>query len=400
MKLWTKILIGMLVGVALGVVAPALVPYIAPVGTLFISAIKMLIVPLVFSSLVTGMTSMDDVKKLGRISFKTITVYLTTTLVAISIGLLIGELFQPGAGMNLAAAGEQVTKEAPSLVKTITGLIPRNPVAAMVNGNILQIIVFAIFLGLSINFAGEKGTPVKKFFSSFAEVMYSMTNIVMACAPYGIAALIAKVVAQFGLEALLPLAKIICAAYIGSILHILFTYGGYVSIIGRLNPVNFFRGIVDAQMVAFSTSSSAGTLPATIRCTEKNLGVSPSISSFVLPLGATINMDGTAIYQGVCALFIAQAYNIDLTMGNIVTIMLTGTLASIGTAGVPGAGLIMLSLILSSVGLPMEGIALIAGIDRILDMARTVVNISGDAMTALVVSRTEREMDEEVYNAS
>lgn len=400
MKLWTKILIGMIVGVVIGGFAPFVVPYIAPVGTLFINAIKMLIVPLVFASLVTGMTSMDDVKKLGRISFKTISIYLTTTLIAISIGLIIGELLQPGAGMNLAAAGEQVTKEAPSLANTITGLIPKNPIDAMVKGNILQIIVFAIFIGLSINYAGEKAAPVKNFFESLAEVMYTMTSIVMACAPYGIAALIAKVVAQYGLAALLPLAKIICAMYVGALVHILLTYGGYVTVIGRLSPVKFFRGMVDAQMVAFSTSSSAGTLPATIRCTEKNLGVSPSISSFVLPLGATINMDGTAIYQGVCALFIAQAYNIDLTMGNIVTIMLTGTLASIGTAGVPGAGLVMLSLILSSVGLPMEGIALIAGIDRILDMARTTVNISGDAMTAVLVSRTENELDEEVYNAS
>ena len=400
MKLWMQILIGMLVGVAIGVIAPAAVPYIAPIGALFINAIKMLIVPLVFASLVTGMTSMDDVKKLGRISLKTIGIYLSTTLVAISIGLIIGELLQPGSGMNLAAAGEQVAKEAPSIGQTIIGLIPKNPVSAMVKGNILQIIVFAIFLGLSINFAGEKAAPVKNFFAALAEVMYSMTSIVMACAPYGVAALIAKVVAQYGLDALLPLAKIICAVYAGAILHVLMTYGGYVTLFGRLNPMHFLRGIVDAQMVAFSTTSSAGTLPATIRCAEKNLGVSPSISSFVLPLGATINMDGTAIYQGVCALFIAQAYNIDLSMGNIVTIMLTGTLASIGTAGVPGAGLIMLSLILSSVGLPMEGIALIAGIDRILDMARTTVNISGDAMTAVLVSRTENELDESIYNAS
>ncbi|WP_157471201.1 dicarboxylate/amino acid:cation symporter [Halodesulfovibrio spirochaetisodalis] len=399
MKLWTKILIGMVVGVVLGAFAPAFVPYVAPVGTLFINAIKMLIVPLVFASLVTGMTSMDDVKKLGRISAKTIGIYLTTTLIAISIGLIVGELLQPGAGMNLVAAGEQVAKEAPSLSKTLTGLIPKNPIDAMVKGNILQIIIFAIFLGLSINFAGEKAAPVKTFFSSFAEVMYSMTAIVMACAPYGVAALIAKVVAQYGLDALLPLAKIIGAVYVGAILHVFVTYSSYVAVVARLNPVKFFRGILDAIMVAFSTTSSAGTLPATIRCAEKNLGVSSSVSSFVLPLGATINMDGTAIYQGVCALFIAQAYNIDLTMGNIVTIMLTGTLASIGTAGVPGAGLIMLSLILSSVGLPMEGIALIAGIDRILDMARTTVNISGDAMTAVLVSRTENELDEEVYNA-
>lgn len=399
MKLWTKILIGMVVGVVLGAFAPAFVPYVAPVGTLFINAIKMLIVPLVFASLVTGMTSMDDVKKLGRISAKTIGIYLTTTLIAISIGLIVGELLQPGAGMNLVAAGEQVAKEAPSLSKTLTGLIPKNPIDAMVKGNILQIIIFAIFLGLSINVAGEKAAPVKTFFSSFAEVMYSMTAIVMACAPYGVAALIAKVVAQYGLDALLPLAKIIGAVYVGAIIHVFVTYSSYVAVVARLNPVKFFRGILDAIMVAFSTTSSAGTLPATIRCAEKNLGVSSSVSSFVLPLGATINMDGTAIYQGVCALFIAQAYNIDLTMGNIVTIMLTGTLASIGTAGVPGAGLIMLSLILSSVGLPMEGIALIAGIDRILDMARTTVNISGDAMTAVLVSRTENELDEEVYNA-
>ncbi|MCM0754047.1 dicarboxylate/amino acid:cation symporter [Desulfovibrio aminophilus] len=400
MKLWMKILIGMAAGTLFGLLFKAGVPYVEPLGALFIKGIKLLIVPLVFASLVTGMTSMENIRQLGRISLKTFTIYMATTACAVSVGLFMSWAFQPGAGMGLAAPQDAAAKVPPSVVETLLDMVPANPLAGMVEGNILQIITFAILLGLSMNLAGQKSEPVRRFCESLAEIMYSMTSIVISFAPVGVFALMAKVVAQYGLEALLPLAKIIFLVYGGCLLHMVLVYGGSVGLLARLNPLRFFRGSLDAQLVAFSTSSSSGTLPATIRCAEQNLGVSKSVASFVLPLGATINMDGTAIYQGVCAVFVAQAYGVDLTVANYATIVLTATLASIGTAGVPGAGLIMLSLILSSIGLPMEGLALIAGIDRILDMARTTVNVTGDAMTALLVAKSEGELDMAVYEAN
>nr|WP_280712762.1 dicarboxylate/amino acid:cation symporter [Desulfobaculum xiamenense] len=395
-----KILIGMVAGVAFGLACPDAAPYVEPLGTLFIRGIKLLIVPLVFASLVSGMTSMSDMRKLGRISVRTFAIYFVTTAFAVSIGLALATLAGPGQGMGLHAQAAQAVREAPSVVDTLLDIVPVNPLQSLVEGNILQIIAFAVLLGLSMNIAGEAAAPVRRFCHSLADIMYVMTSIVIAFAPIGVFALMANVVARYGMDALLPLAEIILLMFAGSALHILFVYGGGVALVARLNPMNFFRGILDAQMVGFSTSSSSGTLPANLRCTERNLGVPSSIASFVLPLGATINMDGTAIYQGICTVFIANAYGVDLTLGNFATIVLTATLASIGTAGVPGAGLIMLSLILSAIGLPMEGLALIAGIDRILDMARTTVNISGDAMTAVLVARSENELDLDVYGAA
>ena len=342
---------------------------------------------------------MSDSAKLGRISVKTIAIYLITTAFAVSIGLLFGALFTPGEGMNMVASGVQETKQAPSLVQILVGLVPTNPVAAFAEGNILQIIVFAIALGVSMNLIGEKAAPAVKLFDSLAEVFYKLTDLVMRCAPIGVFALIAGVVASHGIEVLLPLASVIGVIYLASITHMLLVYGGLVSLLARLSPLRFFKGVAPALAVAFSTSSSAGTLPVSIECARKNLGVSQGVAGFVLPVGATINMDGTAIYQGVLALFIAQAFGIDLNAGQYLMIILTATLASIGTAGVPGAGLIMLGLVLTSVGLPLEGVALIAGIDRILDMARTTVNVAGDLMTTTLVGSSEKELDREIYNS-
>ncbi|MEH6344287.1 MAG: dicarboxylate/amino acid:cation symporter [Bermanella sp.] len=395
--LWKKILIGLVLGVAVGAFLGADAEYIKPLGTLFINAIKMLIVPLVFCSLVVGVTSMQDTKKMGRIGFKTIAIYMFTTAIAISIGLGIGTIMEPGAGLNMVATADAVAKEAPSLVDTLLAMVPKNPIGALAAGNILQIIVFALGLGIALTLIGEKGKPVVRVFESFAEAMYKLTEIVMSFAPIGVFALSAWVAGKYGLDILLPLVKVIAAVYIGCVLHVLFVCGGMVGILAKLNPVRYFKGIRDAQMVAFTTTSSSGTLPVSMRCAHEKLGVSRSISSFTLPLGATINMDGTALYQGVCALFIAQAFGIDLSGADYVTIVLTATLASIGTAGVPGAGLIMLSLVLSTVGLPMEGLAIIAGIDRILDMARTSVNVSGDLMVSLLIGKSENELNEAVY---
>lgn len=399
MPLWQQILIGLVLGVLTGVLFKADALVLAPIGALFLNAIKMLIVPLVFVSLVAGITAMSDSAKLGRISVKTIAIYLVTTAFAVSIGLLFGALFTPGEGMNMVASAAQEAKQAPSLVQILVGLVPSNPVAAFAEGNILQIIVFAIALGVSMNLIGEKAAPAVKLFDSLAEVFYKLTDLVMRCAPIGVFALIAGVVASHGIEVLLPLAGVIGVIYLASITHMLLVYGGLLAVLARLSPLRFFKGAAPALAVAFSTSSSAGTLPVSIECARKNLGVSQGVAGFVLPVGATINMDGTAIYQGVLALFIAQAFGVDLNAGQYLMIILTATLASVGTAGVPGAGLIMLGLVLTSVGLPLEGVALIAGIDRILDMARTTVNVAGDLMTTTLVGSSEKELDRDIYNS-
>ncbi|VXC89098.1 Glutamate transporter homolog [Pseudomonas sp. 8Z] len=397
--LWQQILVGLALGVVVGMLFKSGAQALMPVGTLFLNAIKMLIVPLVFISLVAGITAMSDSAKLGRISVKTITIYLITTAFAVSIGLLFGTLFSPGEGMHMVASGSAEAKQAPSLVQILVGLVPTNPVTAFAEGNILQIIVFAIALGVSMNLVGEKAAPAIRLFDSLAEVLYKLTDLVMRFAPIGVFALIAGVVASHGIEVLLPLAGVIGVIYLASLAHLLLIYGGLIGGLARLSPLRFFRGIAPALAVAFSTSSSSGTLPVSIECARKNLGVSQGVAGFVLPVGATINMDGTAIYQGVLALFIAQAFGIDLNAGQYLMIILTATLASIGTAGIPGAGLIMLGLVLSSVGLPLEGVALIAGIDRILDMARTTVNVAGDLMTTTLVGNSEKELDRDIYNS-
>lgn len=397
LSLTTKIFIGLIAGIIAGLCLTGnpefLENYIKPVGTLFINLIKLVIVPLVLSSLVVGASSIGDPKQIGRIGGKTLAYYLLTTAFAVIIGLVLGTVLNPGAGLSIPAGVVAEAKEAPKLIDTILNIVPSNPIKAIVDGNMLQIIVFALLLGIAVTMLPkEKGKPFISFFDSLAEVMYKITAIVMELAPYGVFALIAPVVAKNGPAVLIPFAKVIFAVYIGCILHAAIVYSTAVSTIGKMSPIKFFKGIAPAAITAFTTTSSSATLPVTMKNTIDNLGVSEKIASFVLPLGATINMDGTALYQGVCALFVAQVYGIDLTMAQMGTIVLTATLASIGTAGVPGAGLIMLSMVLQAVGLPLEGVALIAGIDRILDMMRTCINIVGDASCAVVVATTENEI--------
>ena len=397
--LWQKILAGLALGILAGALMGEDASVFKPIGDVFISAIKMLIVPLVFSTLVVGITAMRDPQKMGRIGVRTIGLYLLTTAFAIAIGLLASLIFQPGVGLTMSFESGVEAKEAPSLVEILVGLVPQNPIDALASGNILQIIVFAIGLGISLTLIGEKGEPVIRVFESFAEAMYKLTSFVMALAPFGVFGLIAHVSGSYGLEVLLPLAKVIGVAYLASVLHVLIVYSGLLALLGRLNPVRYLQGILDALVVAYSSASSSGTLPVSLRCAQKNLGVSEGVAGFVLPVGATINMDGTAIYQGVVAVFIAQLLGVELSLMDYGMIIVTGTLASIGTAGVPGAGLVMLSIVMAQIGLPLEAIAVIAGIDRILDMARTSVNVAGDLMVTTLVGKSEGELDEGVYNA-
>jgi len=396
-KIGIGFIIGLILGFLIGPIAPnspfvakVVLPVLQLIGNIFLSLLKMLIVPLVFSSLVTGASSIGDPKALGRIGVKTIAFYLGTTIVAIVIGLLLGNIIQPGVGMAIEGA-KAVAKEPQTIFDVILNIFPANPLKALVEGTMLQVIVFALFLGVAATLIGERGKAFLEFNSSLAEVMFKITAIVMKTAPLGIFALIAVTAAKYGPAVLAPFAKVIFAIYLGCILQMLLVYSGLIAGIVHKSPMWFFSGVREAMLAAFVTRTSAGVLPISMDNVQNKLGVSENVSSFVLPLGATINMDGTAIYEGVCALFIAQAFGIDLSLGAQLGILMTATLASIGTAGVPGAGLIMLSMVLLSAGLPIEGMALVAGIDAVLDMARTCVNVTGDMCVSAVIAKTEGE---------
>lgn len=398
-NLLTQILIAFIMAIILGIIFGESIEVIRPLGDLFLRLIQFIIAPLILATLVVGVASTGDPKSLGRVGGKTIIYYLVTTAIAIVIGLAFAYAISPGKGLSIdVEAAETVeVNETEGVVQTFLNIIPTNPFASLTDGNILQIIFFAIFVGLAITLIGKKADSVKRFFEGFSEIMFAITGIVMRVAPIGILGLVAPIVGQYGAQVLLPLLKIIVAVAIACIVHALIIYSLSVKTFAKMNPLTFFKGIGPAAIVAFSTASSAATLPVTIKNTRENLGVSNKVSSFVLPLGATINMDGTAIYQGIAVVFIAQFYGLDLTLIQLVTVVLTTVLASIGTAGVPGAGMIMLAMVLSAIGLPLEGIALIAGVDRILDMFRTTVNIVGDASCAVVVAGTEDEIDRTAF---
>ena len=392
MKLWVKILIGFAIGAVVGLIIGPSIAVVKPLGDLFIRLIKMLIVPLVFCSLVVGASSIGDLKKLGRVGGKTIVYFLVTTAIAITLAIIFAVIFNPAGGYIFKQVGVFEAKPMPKAADVILSLVPTNALNAMVTDNMLQIIVFALFVGIEISLIGEKGKPAFAFFESIAEIMYSIVGMIMNFAPIGVFALIAWVVGTSGAEVLLPLARVIFVVYFVNILHALIVYSCAVYIWAKMRPSYFFRGFFEAMAVAFSTCSSSATLPISMHCAQENLGVSKEISSFVQPLGATINMDGTAIYQGVCAVFIAGVFGIKLGLSQYLMIIVAATLASIGTAGVPGAGMIMLSMVLEVVGLPLEGILLVAGIDRILDMIRTCMNVTGDAAGAVVIAASEGEL--------
>lgn len=396
LSLSTKILIGLILGVVAGLALAGSTKFIAtwitPFGTIFINLIRMVIVPLVFASLLVGAASVGDIKKLGRMGGKTVGYYLVTTAFAVTLGLVLGNLIDPGIGLTIPEGAQYAPGTPVPASQVIINLFPNNPLNALVTGSMLQIIVFALFIGIGATLVGEKAKPVIAFFDGLAEITYKIVGIVMIVAPIGVFALITPVVAANGPAVLLPLLKIIIAVYIGCFLHAGVIYSLAVRTLGNMSPVKFFKGMFPAMVVAFTTCSSSATLPISMKCAEENLGVSKEVASFVQPLGATINMDGTALYQGICALFVAQVYGIDLSVGQQVTVILTATLASIGTAGVPSAGLIMLTMVLQSIGLPLEAVALVAGVDRILDMIRTTVNITGDASAAVIVEVSEQKL--------
>jgi Na+/H+-dicarboxylate symporter len=425
--LWKRVLMGLVLGATLGLVlrqtlgsdaaAANVNAWAKPIGDAFISLIKMLVVPLIFTTLVSGVLAMGDPKKLGSLGGRALAMYMGTTVIAISFGLLIGTLIQPGAGFDTTmaspadlestraklAANPPAGSVGEQLMRTLLSIIPDNPVAALAKGDVLQIIFFAILLGIGILLSGEVGKPLENIFNSASEAVMKMTLIVMETAPIGVFALMAWVLGQYGLGVLTVLGKMTASLYIACALHMLFTYGFIIKGIIRLPVLPFFRGAVDAQALAFSTSSSNATLPMTISCATKNLGIGKPVASSVLPLGATINMDGTALYQGLIALFAVQALGIPVTASMYVTIILMATLVSIGTAGVPSVSLLLATTTLGIVGATPEQtvliIALLFPFDRILDMMRTVTNVTGDLAVATAVAKWEGELDEDVFRA-
>lgn len=402
-----KIFIGLIIGIILGLLCVAdgpldntfflntdvtslklLQEYVKPIGDIFLNLLKFVVVPIVLLSIICGIISLSDIKKVWSIGIKTILFYLFTTFIALIIGTIIAMLFKNKFVILDVTGAEYTAKETKNFIQVVADMFPTNIVAPLLNASMLQVIVIALFVGFAIIIAGDKAKPFATVLESANAVFIEIMDMIIHFSPVGIVCLIAPVIAENGPKILGSLALVIGIAYLGYIIHMLVTYSALITVFTDIRPVEFFKGIAPAMVMAFSSASSVGTLPINIDCTVK-MGGKKDIVSFVLPLGATINMDGTAIYQAVCTVFIASCYGITLTLPQIITVIVTATIASIGTAGVPGAGVVMLAMVLQAVGLPVDGIALVLGVDRIFDMGRTVVNITGDSACALCVSSTE-----------
>ena len=415
MQLSTKILVGMSAGIIVGLLFNALggsdpdesvlITWIVEnifdvIGKIFVVSLKLLVVPLVFFSLVCGSASMGKDIKMGQIAIKTILLYLLTTAIAVSIALLVANIVDPGVGINTGTIDSFEVKTAPSVKEVLIGIFPDNPFRAMVDGNMLQIIVFAILVGVAILKTGDPGKAVLRGCVLINEVIMKMVFMLINLAPYGVFCLLAKLFTREGFSAIVNLAIYFSTIVFVLSFHAAVIYSAILYIFTGLNPLKLFKNMRPAMLFAFSTSSSNATIPVTLTTVRNRLGADNSIASFTIPLGATVNMDGTAIMQGIATVFIAQAYGLELSMIQYVSVVATATLASIGTAGVPGVGLITLAMVLQQVGLPVEGIGLIIGVDRLLDMLRTVVNISGDGMVTTVVASSEKRLDRAVFNSS
>ena len=393
LKIHSQILIAIVLGVAVGLLLGEKTVHIKIVGDLFIRLLKMIIIPLILASMVAGIVSLGDVRKLGRIGIRTFLYYTATTLLAVLVGLVLVNVIRPGAGVKMGTeeAVELAQRETPSVVSIVKDIVPENLFAAMAQDKVLSIIFFSILLGVAISSVGEKGRGLALLFEALNGVMMKITGWIMRLAPFGVFALMAYTIGSMGLSVIKPLTLYMATVVVGLSIHAIVTLPALLSIFGRYSPLKFIKDVFSAVATAFSTASSAATLPITMDCVEKNAGVSNKVASFVLPLGATVNMDGTALYEAVAAMFIAQAYNIHLTIWQQVVIMLTATLASIGAAAIPGAGLVTMVIVLKAVNLPLEGIGMILAVDRLLDMLRTAVNVWGDACGTAVVARLEGE---------
>ena len=410
--LTTKIFIALIAGAIFGIILCYLVPsghvrddivvegILYVIGQGFIRLMKMLVVPLVFCSLVCGSMAIGDTKKLGTVGVRTLIFYLFTTALAITVALTVGNIIDPGVGLDMSAiktnAADVAQMEATSLTDTLLNIIPDNPVNSLASGSMLQIIVFALIIGVILAKLGDRAETVSNFFGQFNDIMMEMTMMVMSLAPIGVFCLISRTFANIGFSAFLPLGKYMIGVLLALAIQCLIVYLGLLKVFTGLNPIKFIKNFFPVMAFAFSTATSNATIPLSIDTLAKKMGVSKKISSFTIPLGETINMDGTAIMQGVAVVFAAQAFGIHLTMTDYITVIGTATLASIGTAGVPSVGLVTLTMVFNSVGLPVEAIGLIMGIDRILDMTRTAVNITGDAVCTTIVAHQNKAIDRSV----
>ncbi|MGJ8688023.1 MAG: dicarboxylate/amino acid:cation symporter [Gammaproteobacteria bacterium] len=400
--LWKRIILALVLGVIVGSLWGEGAVSIKWIGDLFVRLISMVVVPLIFFTLVSGVIAMGDPKKLGSLGIKTLLLYMVTTFFAITIGIILAVVLQPGAGVDLSSAVPGVVQEAMPLSERLMSIVPRNPMAALAEGNILAIIFFAMLVGVAGLVVGEKAKPVADIVDSASEIMLKITGWVMEVAPFGVFALIAWVSGTQGVLALLDVIRLAAAVFLGCFLHVFLVHGGLMRFVLKLKPSQYFRGARDAMLVGFSTSSSSATMPVTMAVAERNLGVRPVVATTVIPLGATINMDGTALYVGIVSVFAAQAFGIDLAFADYLIVMGATTLVSIGTAAVPGASVFLMAAVMGSIGMSPEQIAVVVGFiipfDRPLDMARTSVNVAGDLAVATVVANWENEFDKDVFD--
>jgi len=395
--LWQRVVGALILGIIVGRSWGPDAESIKIIGDVFVAAIKMLVVPLIFFSLVSGVAAIGDLRKLGKVGGRALLLFVVTGQIAVWLGLALGTFLAPGEGVDTSAIamGETPAPSETTWRDMLLSIVPESPVQVMADMSVLPLIVFSLLIGIGILMAKKDGEPVQKIFDSGAIIMQKVTIIVMELTPFGVFALMAWVAGTLGFDALFALAKLVGLNYLGCLLIILVMYSAMIKVLARLPVLDFFRGIIDAIAVSYSTASSNATLPVTLRCTQRNLGVSPSVSSSVVSLGATINMDGTAMYLGLATLFGAQIFGVDLTLGQYFMISILATLGSIGAAGIPGSGLIMMALVFGAVGVPLETIAFIAGIDRIMDMMRTTTNVSGDAAVTTTVAAMTGEIDRE-----
>ncbi|MEL7198259.1 MAG: dicarboxylate/amino acid:cation symporter [Pseudomonadota bacterium] len=402
--LWQRVIGALILGIIVGYAWGPDAASIKIIGDIFIAFIKMLVVPLIFFSLVAGVASIGDLSKLGSVGWRALLIFIVTGQMAVWLGLAIGTIAQPGAGLDPSTMelsqealerAQSRSEDGVTIQQMVLEMVPSSPVQVMADVNVLPLIIFSLLIGVGILMAKEEGEPVLKIFESGSVVMQKVTMVVMELTPFGVFALMAWVAGTLGLDALKALGQVVFLNYLGCFLIIGLIYGGMIKFIAKLPVIDFFRGIIDAIAVSYSTASSNATLPVTLRCARRNLGVSNSVASFVISLGATINMNGTAMYLGLATLFGAQVFGVELTTADYVTISILGTLGAIGAAGIPGAGLIMMVLVFGAVGVPLETIALVAGIDRIMDMMRTTTNVSGDAAVATTVASLTGELDRE-----
>ena len=393
--LWQRVIAALVLGIAVGWFWGPGAASIKIIGDIFVAFIKMLVVPLIFFSLVAGVASIGDLRKLGSVGWRAMLLFVVSGQIAVWLGLGLGTFIQPGTGVDtsMIQMGAIPEPSETSWREMLLGMVPQSPVQVMADVNVLPLIIFSLLLGIGILMAKEEGVPVQRIFDSGAVIMQKVTMIVMELTPFGVFALMAWVAGTLGMSALAALGKLVFLNYLGCLLIILVMYSSMIKFIAKLPVIDFFRGIVDAIAVSYSTASSNATLPVTLRCAERNLGISNSVASFVISLGATINMNGTAMYLGLATLFGAQIFGVQLDFGDYLLISVLGTLGAVGAAGIPGAGLIMMALVFGAVGVPLETIAFVAGVDRIMDMMRTTTNVTGDAAVAITVASLTGEID-------